>query len=288
MISRLLCVIAAMAACAAPQLFEGSAAVAATGDRIAQAAGGPMLRAPSLARNSLDQTGQASIAQAYAYNWSGYAQSAEGATFYAVTDTWTVPTVDTSLPGIQFSSDWVGIGGFSDQTLVQAGTQADNIDGLAYYNAWTEILPASERSLALAIHPGDTVTATVQQNFPGIWRMTVQDDTAKTKAVRIAFYGGSSHASVEAIHERPTVLGGLATLAKTPNVTFDPGESSTAYKGTPSYTPLLSAAAGATVNQVFMVNNTGTEVIAAPSLPDADNDGFSVAFGSASPPPPGS
>jgi hypothetical protein len=180
----------------------------------------------------------------------------------------------------------VGIGGFSDQTLVQAGTQADNIDGLAYYNAWTEILPASERPLTLAIHPGDTVTATVQQNFPGIWRMTVQDNTSKTKALRIAFYGGSSHASVEAIHERPTVLGGLATLAKTSNVTFDPGEYSTAYKGTPSYTPLLSTAVGATLNQVFMVNSAGTETIAAPSLPDADNDG--VAFGSVSPPPPAS
>jgi hypothetical protein len=277
-----------MAACAAPQLFDGSAAIGATGDRAAHAASAPMLRAPSLAQRSLLQTSQAGITQAYAYNWSGYAQSAEGTSFYAVTDTWTVPTVDTSLPGIQFSSDWVGIGGFSDQTLVQAGTQADNIDGIAYYNAWTEILPASERPLTLAIHPGDTVTATVQQNFPGIWRMTVQDDTSKTKAVRIAFYGGSSHASVEAIHERPTVLGGLATLAKTSNVTFDPGDYSTAYKGTPSYTPLLSTAAGATLNQVFMVNGAGTEIIAAPSLPDADNDGFSVAFGSASPPPPAS
>jgi hypothetical protein len=277
-----------MAACAAAQLSNGSAAVAATGNRLAHAAGGPMLRAPSVAQRSLEQTSQAGIAQAFAFNWSGYAQSAEGATFYAVTDTWTVPTVDTSLPGIQFSSDWVGIGGFSDQTLVQAGTQADNIDGLAYYNAWTEILPASERPLALPIHPGDTVTTTVQQNFPGIWRMTVQDDTSKAKAVRIAFYGGSSHASVEAIHERPSVLGGLATLAKTSNVTFDPGEYSTAYKGAPSYTPLLNPAPGASVNQVFMVNSAGTEVIAAPSLPDADNDGFGVAFGSASPSPPAS
>ncbi|HXN37115.1 MAG TPA: G1 family glutamic endopeptidase, partial [Solirubrobacteraceae bacterium] len=85
--------------------------MAATGNRVAHAAGGPMLRAPSLAQRSLAQTSQAGIAQTYAYNWSGYAQSAEGAAFYAVTDTWTVPTVDTSLPGIQFSSDWVGIGG---------------------------------------------------------------------------------------------------------------------------------------------------------------------------------
>ena len=61
--------------------------------------------------------------QVGSYNWSGYGQSAATGTFRAVVDTWTVPTVNTVIAGDQFSFDWVGIGGFTDGTLVQAGAE---------------------------------------------------------------------------------------------------------------------------------------------------------------------
>lgn len=79
----------------------------------------------------------------YSTNWAGYAQSAPGNTFTAVEDTWIVPTV-TPTHKAEYSSDWVGVGGFGDSTLVQAGTEQDSIHHTAFYQAWTEILPASE------------------------------------------------------------------------------------------------------------------------------------------------
>ena len=60
-------------------------------------------------------------------------------------------------------------------------------------------------------------------------------------------------------------------------VTADPGSYSTSAPGTTTvYHPLMSAAKGATVYQIFMVNNAGTKVIAAPSVPDSDSDGFAA------------
>ncbi len=226
------------------------------------------------------------------YNWSGWAQGGAKGTYQSVVDTWQVPTVNTSVSGTQYSSDWVGIGGLNDGTLVQAGTEADNLNGTAFYQAWTEVLPAAEDPLTLTVHPGDKIKTTVKLSA-GVWHMKVKDVTTGQSASRTATQAsaGSSEASAEAIHERPCIADGctsvndLANLTQTTNVTFDPGKYG--HTSTPS-TPLMNAATGATVDQIFMLNNADTAYIASPSNPDSDNDGFTVADGSTQPPPPSS
>jgi Peptidase A4 family len=234
------------------------------------------------------------FSQIGSFNWSGFAQGASNGTYKSVVDTWTVPTVNTSLSGSQFSSDWVGIGGLNDGSLVQAGTEADNSSGTAIYRAWTEVLPAAEDPLTLVVHPGDKIKTTVKfSSTTKKWTMTVKDITTGLKGSRTATKAGaaSTFASVEAIHERPCIADGctsvndLADLTKTNNVTFDPGKYGAS--STPT-TPLMNPASGATVDQIFMVNNADTATIAAPSNPDSDNDGFAVAYGSTQPAPPSS
>lgn len=227
--------------------------------------------------------------KSYAYNWSGYAQSVtKRGTFTAVRDYWTVPTVNTTVSGDRYSADWVGIGGYSDNTLVQTGTEADSIGGKAKYDAWTEILPAPEVVITgLVIKPGDKMEGLVKETTAGTWKITVFDRTTGKSGGRTVNYR-SSGLSAEAIHERPDIGGRLATLARTSNVTFDPGSFSTAAPGTLVWQPLLKAASHATVNEIFMVNNAGTAIIASPSAGDTDSDGFTVADGSTSPSPPSS
>jgi peptidase A4-like protein len=245
---------------------------------------GPMVRVRTL-HSATTKVG--AVTQVESSNWGGYAQSATAKSkFKAVKDFWKVPTVNTSASGNQFSADWVGIGGFSDQTLVQDGTEADHVNGHAQYDAWTEIIPAPEVVIkGLAIHPGDRMEGIVQETKPGTWKMTVMDLTTGKSGGRTVQYN-SSGKSVEAIHERPEVNGSLANLAKTNNVSFVPGSFSTAAPGTLSWKPLLKAATGATVNEIFMVNNGGTAVIASPSAPSSKGDGFTMADGSKSPAPP--
>jgi hypothetical protein len=220
-------------------------------------------------------------------NWSGYAQSTtKKGTFTAAKDFWTVPTVNTSKSGDQFSSDWIGIDGFNNDTLVQDGTEADNIGGTAHYDAWTEIIPASEVVITgLTIKPGNKMEGLVEETKAGTWKMTVFDLTTGKSGGRTVKYTTAGE-SVEAIHERPEVGGSLATLATTNNVTLDPGSLSTAAPGTQTWKPLLKVVSGATLNEIFMVANSGTPVIASPSGPDSDSDGFTVADGSKAPAPP--
>jgi hypothetical protein len=232
------------------------------------------------------------ISQLDSFNWSGFAQGAANGTYKSVVDTWKVPTVNTAVSGSQFSSDWVGIGGLNDGTLVQAGTEADNQNGHAFYQAWTEVLPAAEDPLTLAVHPGDKIKTTVSFAAKK-WTMTVDDVTTGKSQSRTASKAavGSSEASVEAIHERPCIADGctsvndLANLTQTTNVTFNPGKFGTT--ATPS-TPLMTPASGATVDQIFMINNAQTAVIASPSNPSSNHKGFTVADGSTQPPPPSS
>ena len=243
---------------------------------------GRMLRAPGASTRTVR-----GITKTSAFNWSGYAQSTtKKGTFTAVKDFWTVAKVNTSKSGDQYSSDWVGIDGFNNTTLVQDGTEADNIGGTAHYDAWTEIIPASEVVIpGLSIKAGDKMEGLVEETQAGTWKMTVFDLTTGKSGGRTVKYTTAGQ-SVEAIHERPEVGGGLATLATTGNVTFDPGSVSTAAPGTQTWKPLLKVVSGATLNEISMLNNAGSAVIASPSGPDSDSDGFTVADGSKAPAPP--
>ena len=221
-------------------------------------------------------------------NWSGYAQTPPTATSYhAVKAKFVVPTVTTG-PGNQFSSDWVGIGGFNTGDLVQDGIEADNLNGTARYQAWTEILPASAVPLSLTIKPGDVIKAIVKETAANTWLMQVQDLTTGASASRTVTYA-SSHSSAEVIHERPVICNpgcSLAKLARTTNPVYDPAAFSTAPPGPPSWRKYFLTPAGATVYDIAMFNNAGTAVIATPSNADADLDGFQVADGHTQPPPP--
>ena len=95
--------------------------------------------------------------------------------------------------------------------------------------------------------------------------------------------------SAEAIHERPCIKGNcqvetdLANLADTTNVTFGPGSYSESAPGaSPVTEPLLGTAAGATLNELLMVDNNN-KTIATPSDPSAAQDAFAVGYGDSAP-----
>jgi hypothetical protein len=97
-------------------------------------------------------------------NWAGYAVSKPGVRFRRVAGTWVQPAA-TCTPGARrYSAYWVGIGGFhsTSSALEQIGTQVDCSSlGQAVYSAWYELVPAASVHVALPVHPGDTVSASV-------------------------------------------------------------------------------------------------------------------------------
>jgi len=261
-------------------------------------AGGQDLVAPTHPRVARRNSGVV----ADSYNWSGYVQATGRGTrvYTGVTTTFVVTTVNTSVPGDQYSADWVGIGGFQTNKLVQAGVEEDNIGGRAFYKAWTEILPQSESPLSLAISPGNRIVITVRETANKKdkhkqWVMTVANATTGRSAGLTVKYNISG-SSAEAIHERPCIgspcSDHLATLATTSAATFDPAYFTTSAPNvTAVYQPLLRPTTGATLYDIAMLPSNATPTtpaIATPSNANSHADGFTVADGSTVPaPPPG-
>jgi hypothetical protein len=227
-------------------------------------------------------------------NWAGYARTDETTAYTQATDTFVVPTVDTTITGTQIVSDWVGIGGVeTGDWLVQAGIQMVNLKGTAYYTAWTEVYPHPEKTLQLAVEPGDSVTVTVTHAKTNRWLLRVQDGTQiGQRSVRVN-HKKALGGSVEVIEERPCIKAPcdapneFAHLAQTSDVTFAPGSfSTTPWPRTPVDSPLLISGDDGP-NRYVMTDDAGT-TLAVPSAADAADDGFTVAEGTTTPDPPSS
>ena len=108
-------------------------------------------------------------------NWSGYVDT--GSTFSGVGGEWTVPAVQPSVP-LAASSQWIGIDGATNSSLIQTGTSSITQNGGTQYFAWYEILPAVSMEIGV-VSPGDDMQATIIQDSPGLWTITILDNTSQ-------------------------------------------------------------------------------------------------------------
>jgi hypothetical protein len=202
-------------------------------------------------------------------NWSGYAVTGSGLT--SVSGSWVVPAV-SATNGNSYSSSWVGIDGFTDNDLIQTGTDQEYVGGRARYAAWWEILPAPETVIpSLAVSAGDHMSATITAGAQ--WTITLQDVTTGASFTTAQPYSGPA-TSAEWIEEAPTVGGRVATLAHYGSTEFDLG---TVNGAAPA---LVSADGGVMIQHRAQVST--------PSSPDGDTDGFAVQYGPTAPATPAS
>jgi len=101
-------------------------------------------------------------------NWSGYASLTNFTqpldnSVTAVSGTWNVPQVFASSPANKtYSSIWVGIDGFSNNTVEQIGTEQDFINGRQSNYAWFEMFPRPAFEIVnFPVHKNDSITASV-------------------------------------------------------------------------------------------------------------------------------
>jgi hypothetical protein len=221
-------------------------------------------------------------------NWSGYALSenaVSGAScvpptntvYTSVSATWTVPTVQATT-GTSYSAVWTGIDGFTNTSLIQAGTEQDIVNGKTHYDAWWEILPAAE-TVVSSVNPGDSITVTISKGTGSSWTISLTDNKGGS-FTRTETYTGPG-ASAEWVVEAPTVGGRVATLAPYGSTVFD-----------------LATANGAAVQlpansggEMVQGSRFNSQVVSIPSEPDTGSpagDGFAAAYGSTQPKPPSS
>ena len=216
-------------------------------------------------------------------NWAGYTRSgltSKNKQFHQVSATWTVPFASQHRGGqAEHSSAWIGIGGgcldancFAvDNTLIQTGTESDvNADGSTSYHAWYELIPAPSLTIVnLTVHPGDFMYANIQETIANsnVWKITLKDVTTGQTFNKTVPYT-STHLTAEWIEETPIVFGtGGAGFAAMPNLTSPRFDNARVNK---------APAALKLKEQIILVDTFSGGVVARPSAPDAQADGFDV------------
>ena len=198
-------------------------------------------------------------------NWSGYA--ATGGTYTAVSGTWTVPQYSATNSG-GVDATWVGIGGVTSHDLIQAGTQETaSGTGLTQYQAWIELLPQASHPVPLAVHPGDSVSVSIDQQSGTTWQIAFTNNTTGQTYQTTVQYT-SSHSSAEWVEEAPSAgRGGILPLDNFGTVSFSAGAT------TKDGQTLSIAQAGA--KPITLIGPSGQQ-LAVPSALGSDGSSFSV------------
>ncbi|HEY6359301.1 MAG TPA: G1 family glutamic endopeptidase, partial [Vicinamibacterales bacterium] len=114
-------------------------------------------------------------------NWSGYAVTGANGSVTSATGSWVVPAVTCPSTSAQYSSFWVGIDGFTSNTVEQTGTDSDCDGRTPSYYAWFEFYPHGSfliNSSAIGkIAPGTSMTATVTSSGTSTYTVTITNNT---------------------------------------------------------------------------------------------------------------
>ena len=196
-------------------------------------------------------------------NWAGLVQT--GTTYTAISASWTVPTIRAATHQT-VSATWIGIDGYLNQDLIQAGTEQDTVDTqngwTTNYYAWYEILPAAETPL-FPVSPGDQMSSQISQVSlsPDLWTIEIEDVTTGVSSTFTtpsnAQYRGPA-TSAEWIEEMTEVTG----ETQPPLANF----------GTAEFTGLSDTPTNESLNSstlVDMVNGSGN-IIAYPIQPSGN------------------
>jgi Peptidase A4 family len=155
-------------------------------------------------------------------NWSGYTLT--DGRYTGVYGTFTVPSA-RYLAGSSVC-EWVGIDGWDDSSLVQAGVdEIPTAGGVVIFQPWWEVVPAPQTPVfTVEIHAGDIVRVTIGQVTGREWAITLVDITDREGFETEQSYNGPA-SSAEWVVEADTPGNGStndpATLAPyVPDVSF--------------------------------------------------------------------
>jgi hypothetical protein len=209
-------------------------------------------------------------------NWSGYAVS--GATFSDVVGTWTEPTAKCTS-GTEYASFWVGIDGYSSDSVEQLGTDSDCNGSKPSYYGWYEMYPANSVDLGgkYAIKAGDVMTAEVKVTGSS-FVLSMKDATAGW-TFSITKTGSSSlkRSSAEWVIESPEICSTsckLAKLADFGKLTFSNCEAATT--GADGAISSFTGAKGP--HKMTMTGTPKTVIRSVPSALTSNGEGFTTTW----------
>jgi hypothetical protein len=214
-------------------------------------------------------TGIQGQSQVESTNWSGYADTGSG--FSQVTGSWTEPTgVSSGRRTTSLAAFWVGIDGYSSDTVEQDGTLIESYRGTVYYYDWWEIYPENDVQVVANVSPGDKITSTVTRSGDS-YTLSVTDSTHPADSFSTTqTYSGAADSSAEWIAEAPSGSSGVYPLTDFGTWT-DSGSAVT--EGSTS-----GVISSFSYDEITMVNGDTGAVEAQPGSLNSSGNGFSVTW----------
>jgi hypothetical protein len=230
-----------------------------------------------------------SVTGSQSINWSGYADAESGtSTVSQVSGNWTIPNTQC-LPAPYenqdaFLANWVGVDGYTDQTVEQLGTAVQCFEGVEYYYVWYEMYPAGtvEEGTTACINdnvdcpkPGDRISASVTVSAAGSgennYKLTLVDHTRPDESFSITQQCATntcSDSSAEWIVERPAAAPPppapvqVLPLADFTRTSFNSGSVSSGGR-----TTNVQGFKGGPVYDISMIDDTGSYLLACVGQP---------------------
>ena len=203
-------------------------------------------------------------------NWSGYADT--GSNFSTVTGTWTEPGASCSRGSTTYAAFWVGIDGYSSDTVEQDGTLIECYRGTAYQYSWWEMYPTNDiQVVGESLAAGDSISASVVRSGDS-YTLSVTDSTHSANSFTTTqSCSDCANSSAEWIAEAPccTSSGGILPLAD-----FGTWTESGATVTEGSTSGVISSF---TDDEITMVDNSGL-VKAQPGALNSSGNAFSVSY----------
>jgi len=166
-----------------------------------------LLGSTATAQAATGHTAARGVSATASSDWAGYA--AHSTTYTSVTATWAepVPSCGSANSTVAF---WVGLDGYSDDTLEQVGTEADCVGGTAAQYAWYEVYPAAAVEVGKTVAVGDVMTATVTATAADSFTLTVKNATRGWTFTTTKVAAGAARSSAEVVLQAPSAAGAKA------------------------------------------------------------------------------
>ncbi len=206
------------------------------------------------------------LTQDQSTNWSGYADDNTGGnTYTSLSGTWTQPTA-TCTGTTSLAVWWVGIDGFSSNSVEQDGTGVECSGGTPIYFSWWEMFPTNAiQVVSESLRPGDHIVSTVTKSGTS-YTLTVTDSTRSGVGFSTRQTCSTcANSSAEWIAEAPSGSSGVEPLTQFSTWTVSAAKVNT---GVISSFP---------DDELTMVDNSGL-VKAQPGALNAGGTGFSVTW----------
>jgi hypothetical protein len=209
------------------------------------------------------------LSQVESTNWSGYADT--GSSFSKATGSWTEPGASCSR-STTYAAFWVGIDGYSSDSVEQDGTLIECYNRTAYQYSWWEMYPTNDiQVVGETVAAGDSISASVVRSGDS-YTLSVTDSTHSANSFTTTqSCSDCANSSAEWIAEAPccTSSGGILPLAD-----FGTWSESGATVTEGSSSGVISSF---TDDELTMVDNSGL-VKAQPGALNGSGNGFSVTW----------